>query len=392
MLTQVAAGGAGLVKTSKALEWVESKATSSTRAVEALAKQIQELEHRTAALGKVEARVQALVETTEQGQQRAEKLIAPDGELEKHRLQVQELSSQVQDTSRKVGEDSAAATEAVKELELKVNEGLKQAARGKDTLVRINQVAQETQAKLDAATQLRDEFARETARMEKDGHALVDVMRAHVERLAVEKKEFGAFDERVGAMHRSVQDAEQRMEGLTARERQLERIQDGADRLAQDNAQLRDTSREAREDSVAATEAVKEVGRQLQRLTQLQELDKATDEKIRSLNALIEHVDQKVLALDAQKQVIDRAVGETNRLNETARNMEARIGKVSASVQEAEQRMKAIGVKEQQLAYLPQRFEEFSKYFQALLDQADELAKKQATLEQEQHRRDRGRW
>ena len=172
----------------------------------------------------------------------------------------------------------------------------------------------------------------------------------------------------------------------------MERIQDGADRLAQDNAQLRDTSREAREDSVAATEAVKEVGRQLQRLTQLQELDKATDEKIRSLNALIEHVDQKVLALDAQKQVIDRAVGETNRLNETARNMEARIGKVSASVQEAEQRMKAIGVKEQQLAYLPQRFEEFSKYFQALLDQADELAKKQATLEQEQHRRDRGRW
>ena len=57
--------------------------------------------------------------------------------------------------------------------------------------------------------------------MEKDGHALVDVMRAHVDRLVVERKEFGAFDERLHAVHRSVQDAEQRMEGLAARERQF---------------------------------------------------------------------------------------------------------------------------------------------------------------------------
>ena len=154
-----------------------------------------------------------------------------------------------------------------------------------------------------------------------------------------------------------------------------------AGQLAQDYAKLRGISRETRKDSLAATEAVKEVGRQLERLTLLQELGETTDEKLRSLNALTEHVDEKVQALDAQKHVLDRAVGETDRLNEMVWNTEAHIDKVSVSVQEAEQRMKAIGVKEQQLAYLPQRFDEFSRTFQTLLDQADELARKQASLE-----------
>ena len=194
------------------------------------------------------------------------------------------------------------------------------------------------------------------------------------EKLTADRTALEAFGDRLSSFTQSVDQA-------MAVRGEVERIEGVAGQLAQDYAKLRDISRETREDSLAATEAVKEVGRQLERLAQLQELGETTDEKLRSLNALTEHVNQKVRALDAQKHVVDRAVGETNRLNEMVWNTEAHIDKVSVSVQEAEQRMKAIGVKEQQLAYLPQRFDEFSRSFQTLSDQADELARKQASLE-----------
>ncbi len=79
----------------------------------------------------------------------------------------------------------------------KLNEGLKQAARGEETILRIEKIVEETNAKVEAASKSRDEFAREAARMEKDGRALVDVMRSYVEKLGLEKKEFEAFDHRL---------------------------------------------------------------------------------------------------------------------------------------------------------------------------------------------------
>ena len=63
-------------------------------------------------------------------------------------------------------------------------------------------------------------------------------------------------------------------------------MRSNAGQLAQDYAKLREVSRSAREDSAAATEAVKEVEKKLGPLMQLQELSKTTDEKLTSLNAL----------------------------------------------------------------------------------------------------------
>ena len=77
----------------------------------------------------------------------------------------------------------------------KLNDGLKQAIRGEETVARIEQIVQETNSKVEAATKTRDEFAREAARMEKDGRALVDVMRSYIETLALEKKEIELYPE-----------------------------------------------------------------------------------------------------------------------------------------------------------------------------------------------------
>ena len=79
----------------------------------------------------------------------------------------------------------------------KLNEGNKQIARTEDNLARMEKLAFETTSQLDAATKAKDELAREIARVEKDGHALNDSIRGHVDKLTVEKKEFEIFDQRL---------------------------------------------------------------------------------------------------------------------------------------------------------------------------------------------------
>ena len=92
---------------------------------------------------------------------------------------------------------------------------------------------------------------------------------------------------------------------------------------------IRETSREAKDDSAAATEAVKEIEKKLGPLVQLQELSKNTEERLASLNALAEHVSQKAKALEAQKHAVERAVVEANRLNEMVWSMDVQIAKLN---------------------------------------------------------------
>ena len=147
--------------------------------------------------------------------------------------------NKIHDTAREVRKDSAAASRAVREVKRKLDVqvasldvGLKQVARGEKTLTRIDRIVEKTEARLDAAERLRDEFVRETARMEKDGHARVDLMRTFIERLAVEKQGVAAFDERLRALRGSVHDAERRMDALSANERQLESLPSRVDELS----------------------------------------------------------------------------------------------------------------------------------------------------------------
>ena len=96
----------------------------------------------------------------------------------------------------------------------------------------------------------------------------------------------------------------------------LDQVRATATILGQDYTRVREMSREAREDTSAAMEAVKDVEKRLGPLAQLHELSKNTEERLASLNALAEHVTHKAKALESQKHTIDHAVVEANRLNE----------------------------------------------------------------------------
>ena len=110
---------------------------------------------------------------------------------------------------------------------------------------------------------------------------------------------------------------------------ELDAIRSVGAQLTAEFQRIRETSREAKDDSAAATEAVKEIEKKLGPLVQLQELSKNTEERLASLNALAEHVSQKAKALEAQKHAVERAVVEANRLNEMVWAMDVQIAKLN---------------------------------------------------------------
>jgi len=354
MLTQVALRTAKLPETATLLLQADAKAEQVTGSIDALTRSFEELQQQAKALGDVEKRVQALAATTSHAEARAERLVAADGSLEQHRRDVQQLSAQaretadhvetlkreraaleefrthlrqsheemkdirqsvdqatdlkgeldqlravagqlgqdygkLRDTSRGAREDSTFAVEAVKEIENKLgrlaqlhelskatdekltalnamaehvsqktkvlegqrhiveravaeanhvnemvwnmdvqigklNEGLREATRGEEIVARIDKLVEDTHVKVETAAKMRDEFVRETARMERDGRALASGMRASVEQLSLEKQESEVLYARLRALRESVQDAEQRMEALSVKERHLSHL------------------------------------------------------------------------------------------------------------------------------------------------------------------------
>ena len=396
MLAQIALRGSKLAEVGKTLEQFDAKTLATDLKITDVDKRIAGLEERTRTFTEIDARIQALLTTAKQAQQKAEGLVAPDSDLQKHRKSVEHLSSQMiqtqagidvlrqeqatleevrtslrkttgevnstidhaamikaeldqvrgtaghlsqdyarlSDVSKEVREDSVAAAESIKELERKLvplmqlqelsktteekltglnatveyvsqktkaldsqrstveraiveasrlnemvwtmdgqinrlNEGMKEARRSEETLGRIETLVEETNATVQGVTKARDDLARESARFEKDGQALVDSMRASLETVALEKKEFEALNLRLHALQGAVKEAEASMEALGVKERNLSQLHKKTDVLNQNFQEL----------SVQADElAKKQAGLDMlhERLAQVEELAKRT--------------------------------------------------------------------------------------------------------------------
>ncbi len=380
MLTQMAGGTSKLAQTSKALDLVGQKADSALKRLDDLGHKVTGYEDRSKGLEQIEKRIAALLEQVHEAQRVSEKITAPDGELQKHRLAVNQLASQ----------------------------------------------ALENQATIETL-----------------------------------RKERSSFEDLRGLLKASTADVSRSMEGVATLKGELDAIRSTGTQLTAEFTRLRDTSREAKDDSASAMEAVKEIEKKLGPLVQLQELSKNTEERLASLNALAEHVSQKAKALEAQKHAVDRAVVEANRLNEMVWSMDVQVAKLnegsknvaraedtvarvekltqetaaqlssattmreefsrefarldkesrgladylkstverlvvdkkefdqfdqrlrvlSGGVAESEARMDGVLQKDKQLAAMNQRADELSKSFQTLMVQADEMGRKQGALE-----------
>jgi chromosome segregation ATPase len=149
------------------------------------------------------------------------------------------------------------------------------------------------------------------------------------------RKEVAALDEFRAKLRSAQSEIKQSVEAAGVLRGELDQVRGTSTQLSQDYATLRDLSRAAREESTVAIEGVKDVEKRLVPLMQLQDLSKATEEKLTALNALAEHVNQKAKALDGQKHIVDRAVVEANRLNEMIWSMDVQINKLTEGMKQA---------------------------------------------------------
>ena len=380
MLTQMAGGTSKLAQTSKSLEQVAQKADLAIKRLDDLGQKVGGYEDRARGLELIEKRIAAMLDQVNEAQRVSEKITAPDGELQKHRLAVNQLASQAL-----------------------------------------------------------------------ENHATIETLR----------KERSQFEDLRTQLKASTVEVVKSVDTVGTLKGELDAIRSVGAQLTTEFQRIRETSREAKDDSAAATEAVKEIEKKLGPLVQLQELSKNTEERLNSLNALAEHVSQKAKALESQKHAVERAVVEANRLNEMVWAMDVQIGKLnegakqvaraedtvmrmeklagettsqlsaattareefgrdfarldkdsralseylkttverlgvdkkefdqfdhrlralSGAVAESEARMDGVLAKDKQLSAMNQRADELSKDFQTLNAQADEMSRKQGALE-----------
>src|SRR6185503_15212641 len=124
---------------------------------------------------------------------------------------------------------------------------------------------------------------------------------------------------------------------------ELDQVRATSSAIQNDYTRIRDTSREAREDTNAAMATVKEVEKKLGPLAQLHELSQSTEERLNSLNALAEHVTRKAKALETQQQAVEHAVVQANRVNEMVWSMDVQIAKLNEGMKQASRVEDTIG-------------------------------------------------
>ena len=122
---------------------------------------------------------------------------------------------------------------------VKLSESRDQMQRAEEAVLRIEQLSRSATQDLAHATTARDEFARESARLDGQGRALLQSLRETTERLVVDKEEFGAFDERLRSMSASLADTETRMQTVLERDESLISMQHRAEALGKVFADLR---------------------------------------------------------------------------------------------------------------------------------------------------------
>jgi chromosome segregation ATPase len=181
--------------------------------------------------------------------------------------------------------------------------------------------------------------AQEAAALMTDSGGQLQKHREAMEQLAVEYQETRAAIEALGAqreivtgahaeLQRSHADLRGALDQAAGIKRELDQLHSQASALANDQAAISRTAEQVFDNTAHVTRTVKDIESKIASLGTLHELATTTEERLKSLNALAEHVTVKTKALETQRVTIDHAASEASRLNEMVWAMEAQIGKL----------------------------------------------------------------
>jgi DNA repair exonuclease SbcCD ATPase subunit len=156
MLSQIQLQSTRLAQGSKSLQQVDEKATKVATRLDEIAARLAQIDKQAAAVETLDQKVKTLGNTVLGAQRDAEKLTAPDGELQQHRKDVQSLSSLALQTR-----DSLEALKKDQELVEELREQLRQTvAEMQETSARAGAVAGDVEQLRGASGQLAQDFAR----------------------------------------------------------------------------------------------------------------------------------------------------------------------------------------------------------------------------------------
>src|SRR5690606_21372684 len=172
---------------------------------------VKEIEKKLGALGKLHEMSRT-----------AEERIAALNALAEHVTQKAKLLENQKHTIEHAIVESNRLNDLVWNMDVQIgrlNEGTKTAARVEETVERIEKLARESAAQLDAGVKAREAFGLELARLDKERASLTDFVRQHEERIDASRRELDQVDARMRSLQASAADLEKAHEALAARER-----------------------------------------------------------------------------------------------------------------------------------------------------------------------------
>ena len=206
MLTQVTMRSGTLTETGKTLEEVSKKAGAATNSLETLAGRLDDIQRQAAVLSDVDKRAQALDASISQAKAKTERLIAPDGELEKHKRDIQGVASaaaEVQSVVETVKRERAALEEVQKQIQ-KAHEELRDVRQSVEQAAALRGELEQLRG---VATQLTQDYskAREISReADDDAFAALEAVKDIEKRLSrlAQLQELGrTTDEKLTALN-----------------------------------------------------------------------------------------------------------------------------------------------------------------------------------------------
>ena len=380
MLTQMAGGTSKLAQTSKALDQVGQKADAALKRLEELGNKVAGYEDRSKGLEQIEKRIAALLEQVHEAHRVSEKITAPDGELQKHRLAVNQLASQALENQATI-ETLRKERSSFEDLRALLKVSTTEVAKSVES---VGTLKGELDAIRSTGVQLTSEFQRirDTSREAKDASA------SAMENVKEIEKKLGPLvqlqelskntEERLASLNALAEHVSQKAKALEAQKHAVERAVVEANRL---NEMVWSMDVQV----AKLNEGSKNVARAEETVARMEKLAQETSAQLSAATTMRDEFGREFARLDKEsrglgeylKTTVERLAVDKKEFDQ----FDHRLRTLSTGVTEAETRMDGVLQKDKQLSAMNQRADELSKSFQTLMAQADEMARKQGALE-----------
>lgn len=380
MLTQMASGTSKLAQTSKSLEQVGTKADAALKKLDDLGQKVTGYEDRAKGLEQIEKRIAAMVEQVNEAQRISEKITAPDGELQKHRLAVNQLASQALENQATI-ETLRKERSSFEDLRALLKVSTSEVTKSVESVTALK-------GELDAIRSVGAQLTSESSRIREASREAKDDSATAMENVKEIEKKLGPLvqlqelskstEERLTSLNALAEHVSQKAKALEAQKHAVERAVVEANRL-NEMAWAMDVQ------IAKLNEGSKQVGLAADTVSRMEKLAQETTAQLSAATTMREEFGRDFARLDKEsRRLVDYLKSTVERLSVDKKEFDQcdhRLRALSGAVSESEARMDGVLAKDKQLAAMNQRADELSKSFQTLMAQADEMTRKQGALE-----------